>query len=94
MSFRRTLQSFARYDVNPHLVKLWKVHKPTDGQVSYLQLNAIEEIVLDHRTCNVPTVRQVVRSLSPFEHNVFNSFAKAYPAEVRVGYFQKCKKVF
>ena len=34
MAFRRALALGARYDVNPHLVKLWKVHKPTQGQVT------------------------------------------------------------
>ena len=33
MAFRLTVQRLARHDVNPHLIKLWKVHKPMDGQV-------------------------------------------------------------
>mmetsp|Transcript_88798 Transcript_88798/g.177578 ORF Transcript_88798/g.177578 Transcript_88798/m.177578 type:complete len:95 (+) Transcript_88798:111-395(+) len=45
MSFRRTIQTFARYDVNPHLVKLWKAHKPTDGQV-VRQMSPFEQNVI------------------------------------------------
>mmetsp|Transcript_53257 Transcript_53257/g.121397 ORF Transcript_53257/g.121397 Transcript_53257/m.121397 type:complete len:95 (-) Transcript_53257:425-709(-) len=33
MAFRTSLRTLARYDVNPHLVKMWKNHKHMDGQV-------------------------------------------------------------
>ena len=32
-AFGKTRPLMARYDVSPHLVKLWKTHKHTDGQV-------------------------------------------------------------
>ncbi|KAL7550884.1 hypothetical protein ACHAWF_014088 [Thalassiosira exigua] len=33
-AFARSRPLMARHDVSPHLVKIWKAHRPDDGQIT------------------------------------------------------------
>lgn len=80
MAFRTTFARLARHDVGEHLAKVWKAHTHTEGQVRlYIQYYFLLYIYFNYLVSH-----QVIRMLSPFEQNVFGSFIKSYPAEVRV----------
>jgi len=52
-AFGKTRPLMARYDVSPHLVKLWKTHKHTDGQV-IRQLSPYEQKVIQPWAAHLP----------------------------------------
>eukprot|EP00616_Rhizochromulina_sp_CCMP1243_P004713 CAMPEP_0118963466 /NCGR_PEP_ID=MMETSP1173-20130426/1349_1 /TAXON_ID=1034831 /ORGANISM="Rhizochromulina marina cf, Strain CCMP1243" /LENGTH=94 /DNA_ID=CAMNT_0006911797 /DNA_START=24 /DNA_END=308 /DNA_ORIENTATION=- len=53
MALRRTLGCMARYDVQPHLEKLWKAYKPAEGQV-VRSLSPFEQKIVSPFMSNYP----------------------------------------